>query len=215
MDVQRSREDDVTGHAGSAAPPQGDGLADDEEVADEAVPPLPRRVPGQARKFWPSREPGDTTREPGTSKREPGDTTREAGDTTGEPGGTREGPGASKREAGTVKREPGAMKTVPARSLPATRALLLARRAVAGKPTPAELGIDLATLEWECSGDGEGRIEVAFPSGPASGEATWSRGEWVLMRVTGDMVSRVLVFDRNEWECFLDGVRNGEFDDAV
>jgi hypothetical protein len=25
----------------------------------------------------------------------------------------------------------------------------------------------------------------------------------------------VLVYDRNEWECFLDGVRAGEFDDAA
>ena len=25
----------------------------------------------------------------------------------------------------------------------------------------------------------------------------------------------MLVFDRNEWECFLDGARNGEFDDAA
>jgi len=33
------------------------------------------------------------------------------------------------------------------------------------------------------------------------------------MRVAGDLASRVLVFDRNEWECFIDGVRNGEFDD--
>jgi hypothetical protein len=23
------------------------------------------------------------------------------------------------------------------------------------------------------------------------------------------------VFDRHEWECFLDGARNGEFDDAA
>jgi hypothetical protein len=83
------------------------------------------------------------------------------------------------------------------------------------KPALAELGIDFAALEWECSGDGTGRIEVAFPGGPASGEVAWARGEWVLMRVTGDCASRVLVFDRNEWECFLDGVRNGEFDDAV
>jgi hypothetical protein len=35
------------------------------------------------------------------------------------------------------------------------------------------------------------------------------------MRVTGDPEQRVLVFDRNEWECFLDGARNGEFDDAA
>ena len=39
--------------------------------------------------------------------------------------------------------------------------------------------------------------------------------EWVLMRVAGDPEQRVLVFDRHEWECFLDGARNGEFDDAA
>lgn len=98
------------------------------------------------------------------------------------------------------------------------------------KPTPAQLGIDLAALEWSRSGDGEGSIEVAFPaapvlpgrhpagagggrSGPAA--ATWERGDWVLMRVAGDPGGRVLVFDRNEWECFLDGVRNGEFDEGA
>jgi hypothetical protein len=35
------------------------------------------------------------------------------------------------------------------------------------------------------------------------------------MRVTGDPEQRVLVFDRYEWACFLDGARNGEFDDAA
>jgi hypothetical protein len=35
------------------------------------------------------------------------------------------------------------------------------------------------------------------------------------MRVAGDEAGRVLVFDRNEWECFIDGARNGEFDDAA
>ena len=35
------------------------------------------------------------------------------------------------------------------------------------------------------------------------------------MRVTGDPEGRVLVFDRNEWACFLDGARSGEFDDAT
>ena len=39
--------------------------------------------------------------------------------------------------------------------------------------------------------------------------------DWVLMRVTGDADGRVLVFDRHEWECFLDGARKGEFDDAA
>jgi hypothetical protein len=37
----------------------------------------------------------------------------------------------------------------------------------------------------------------------------------VLMRVAGDPAGRVLVYDMNEWTCFLDGVRNGEFDDAA
>jgi len=33
--------------------------------------------------------------------------------------------------------------------------------------------------------------------------------------VSGDPDGRVLVYDGNEWECFLDGVRAGEFDDAA
>ncbi len=78
------------------------------------------------------------------------------------------------------------------------------------KPTPADLGIDLAALSWERSGAGDGSIEIAFPAGPR-----WARGDGVLMRVAGDAAGRVLVFDRNEWECFIDGVRNGEFDDAA
>ena len=177
MDVQRGREDLVTGPTGSPAPSQGDGLADCEESADEAAPeaapPLPRRIPGQAGKLWPGRQSG-------------------------------------------------ARKAAPGSARPVVSMRLVSQRAAEGKPTPAELGIDLAGLEWERSGDGEGRIEVAFPEGPAAGpegpaagEATWARGDWVLMRVTGDPAGRVLAFDRNEWECFLDGVRNGEFDDAV
>ena len=78
------------------------------------------------------------------------------------------------------------------------------------KPTPRELGIDPAALAWERSGGGDGSIEIAFPLG-----REWTRGDWVLMRVVGDAASRVLVFDRNEWECFIDGARNGEFDDAA
>jgi hypothetical protein len=79
-----------------------------------------------------------------------------------------------------------------------------------GKPTPDDLGIDLARLTWQRSGDGDGSIEIAFPL-----SARWPRGDWVLMRVAGDPAARVLVFDRNEWECFIDGARNGEFDDAA
>jgi Domain of unknown function (DUF397) len=77
------------------------------------------------------------------------------------------------------------------------------------KPTLADLGIDPAALDWRRSGDGDGSIEVAFPAGPR-----WARGDWVLVRVAGDPDERVLVFDRNEWECFIDGARNGEFDAA-
>jgi hypothetical protein len=78
------------------------------------------------------------------------------------------------------------------------------------KPTPEQLGIDLAALAWARSGDAAGSIEIAFPLSPR-----WARGDWVLMRVVGDDAGRVLVFDRNEWECFIDGARNGEFDDAA
>jgi hypothetical protein len=81
---------------------------------------------------------------------------------------------------------------------------------VTGKPTVETLGIDIAVLRWQRSGKGDGTIEVAFtgrPDGPA--------GEWVLMRVAGDPAERILVYDRDEWECFLDGVRKGEFDDAL
>ncbi len=78
------------------------------------------------------------------------------------------------------------------------------------KPTPDELGIDLAGCAWERSGEGDGSIEVAFP---LSGR--WPRVDLVLLRVVGDPAGRGLVFDRNEWECFIDGARNGEFDDAA
>ena len=37
----------------------------------------------------------------------------------------------------------------------------------------------------------------------------------MLMRVAGHPAGRVLVYDRHEWVCFLDGVRKGEFDDAA
>jgi hypothetical protein len=75
---------------------------------------------------------------------------------------------------------------------------------VTAKPSASELGIDLAAQVWRRSGRGDGAIEVAF-----------TYGSWVLMRVTGDPEQRVLVFDRHEWDCFLDGARNGEFDHAA
>ena len=77
------------------------------------------------------------------------------------------------------------------------------------KPTVEGLGIDPGAQRWQRSGEGDGTIEVAMVSGHAG------TGDWVLMRVAGDPAGRVLVYDRHEWECFLDGVRNGEFDDAL
>ncbi|TDD72775.1 DUF397 domain-containing protein [Actinomadura darangshiensis] len=68
------------------------------------------------------------------------------------------------------------------------------------KPTIEELGIDPGTLDWKRSQTTEGGIEVAFV------------GEWTFLRTSGDLIS---VFDENEWACFLDGVKNGEFDHAA
>jgi hypothetical protein len=85
-------------------------------------------------------------------------------------------------------------------------------KAAVRKPTVAELGIDLEAQAWQRSGTGDGAIEVAFAR---AADATGVTEDWVLMRVAGDPEGRVLVFDRNEWECFVDGARNGEFDDAA
>ena len=79
------------------------------------------------------------------------------------------------------------------------------------KPTVSELGIDLDAQRWQRSGDGAGAIEIAVARTTVGG----SPDQWVLMRVAGDPAHRVLVFDRHEWECFLDGARSGEFDDAA
>jgi Domain of unknown function (DUF397) len=92
---------------------------------------------------------------------------------------------------------------------------------VTAKPTVSALGIDPAAQVWLRSGRGDGTIEVAFvptPTAadhPATDAEPAGRSEWILMRVAGDPDQRVLVFDRHEWECFLDGARHGEFDDAA
>ena len=95
------------------------------------------------------------------------------------------------------------------------------------KPTAEELGIDPDAQEWQRSGEGAGAIEVTFtggaPDAPRASDVSRASGadepgraeDWVLMRVAGDPDRRVLVFDRNEWECFLDGARKGEFDDVT
>ncbi len=97
------------------------------------------------------------------------------------------------------------------------------------KPTVEELGIDVLAQAWQRSGGDAGSIEIAFVGIPAVGGAgpvgpgpaagyggqAAGDGEWVLMRVADDPAQRVLVYDRNEWDCFLHGVKNGEFDDAT
>lgn len=75
---------------------------------------------------------------------------------------------------------------------------------VPAKPTVEDLGIDAGAQAWQRTGGPDGSIEIAFVgTGP----------EWVLMRVADDPAGRVLVYDRFEWECFLDGAKKGEFDD--
>jgi hypothetical protein len=87
------------------------------------------------------------------------------------------------------------------------------------KPTPAGLGVDLATLDWQRSGTDAGSFEVAFVAasrgegqGGSAAEGGNADADWVLLRVTGDPTDRVLVYDRTEWMCFIDGAGHGEFD---
>jgi hypothetical protein len=100
------------------------------------------------------------------------------------------------------------------------------QRAGRWKPTTAQLGVNLETLAWQRSGAGDGSFEVAFVAGAGAGSAgipgrapaaqdgaaDLPAVEWVLLRVAGDPAGRVLVYDRVEWRCFLDGARSGEFD---
>ena len=82
------------------------------------------------------------------------------------------------------------------------------------KPTFRQLGIDPAKLDWHRSGSGAGSLEVAFVGCEAErsgAEPAKTGADWVLLRVAGDPVGRVLVYDRTEWMCFLDGVGRGEF----
>jgi hypothetical protein len=79
-----------------------------------------------------------------------------------------------------------------------------------GKPTVESLGLDPQAVDWQRSGPEQGGYELAFVPGQPGGQA-----EWVLMRLAGDQAGRVFVYDRHEWECFLDGARRGEFDDAA
>jgi hypothetical protein len=130
---------------------------------------------------------------------------------------------------------------VPARRKPAVTVAPTARRADAAdsrrlgspaKPAAAGLGVDLAALDWQRSGTGTGSFEVAFIAArrddedgrfakpPGHGEEMMKAQDgtaepavdWVLLRVAGDPAARVLVYDRTEWLCFIDGVARGEFE---
>lgn len=75
------------------------------------------------------------------------------------------------------------------------------------KPSVEDLGIDLNAVLWRRAGKNDASIEVAFVD---------ARGErWALLRVAGAATGLVSVFNRHEWECFLDGAKRGEFDDAA
>jgi hypothetical protein len=74
------------------------------------------------------------------------------------------------------------------------------------KPTVGELGVDVDRASWQRSGDGADAIEVAFVQ--AIGQ------RWVLTRLAGEPHGRVLVYTEREWEAFLEGAKDGEFDDA-
>jgi len=78
------------------------------------------------------------------------------------------------------------------------------------KPTIQQLGIDLADLDWQRSGADAGSLEVAFV-GVGGGCRDGAGADWILLRVAGDPGGRVLIYDRTEWACFLDGVERGEF----
>lgn len=82
------------------------------------------------------------------------------------------------------------------------------RAAERSKPTLTQLGVDPAKLDWQRSGTGAGSLEVAFVRAEEAEEAEVS---WVLLRAAGDPAGLVLVYDRTEWLCFLDGVGRGEF----
>ena len=78
---------------------------------------------------------------------------------------------------------------------------------ISDEPTVEELGVDPGAQAWRRSGAGDGAFEVAF--------VVVEQRRWVLLRVAGDHADRVLVYNQHEWECFLDGVRGGEFDGAA
>jgi hypothetical protein len=78
---------------------------------------------------------------------------------------------------------------------------------VSEKPTVSDLGLDPAELEWVGSGEGPGTIQIAFAH--ACGL------DWVLLRVCSSPDGLISVFTPFEWRCFVDGAKDGEFDDLA
>jgi hypothetical protein len=76
------------------------------------------------------------------------------------------------------------------------------------KPTAEELseqlGVGVADLPWQTSGQGEGMFQVAIIRLDET---------WVLVRLQG--AADVQVYSQHEWDCFRDGVRRREFDDLL
>ena len=76
------------------------------------------------------------------------------------------------------------------------------------KPTAEELcerlGRPADDLPWRTSGAGAGMFQVAIVR---LDDGT----PWVLVRLAGE--PGVQVYSEHEWNCFIDGVRNSEFDD--
>lgn len=68
------------------------------------------------------------------------------------------------------------------------------------KPTVGDLGIDVDAVTWRRSGDAPGAVEVAFVD------------EWVLMRAGDQPDDHILVFDHGEWDAFVRGAKDHEFD---
>jgi hypothetical protein len=78
------------------------------------------------------------------------------------------------------------------------------------KPTVEELseqlGVRVDDLPWQTSGQGTGMFQVAIVR-PHDDVI------WILVRLQGE--PDVQVYNRHEWECWLDGVHRGEFDDLL
>lgn len=81
---------------------------------------------------------------------------------------------------------------------------------MANKPTAEELseklGRPVDDLPWQTSGHGDGMFQVAIVR-PDDGAV------WILVRLEGK--PDVQIYNKHEWDCFLDGARRGEFDDLL